>query len=421
MWSESDRRSGSRPGWAGRLAAALVLVVTASCGSLDDSGSPEAPTPPAAVPGVPVPEVSVPSAEVPAGAVPEVSVPGVSMASTTPVPSVTVSTASVRELESSEGGTTSAQAVDATPSTTGPTDADDPSIATVPQASDPATPDGAEASSSISVPTTPTPDESVPAATAPPADVPPTNITDSDTEAESSDLAATIREVETSVPTTLVPPTPVLESRSPTSAQRLAVESEASAEPSLSNLSLSLAVAPEAGDDYDRSEWGPHYSDLCFSTSEMLDPYTEAPIDVCHVDHVVALYEAHQSGGWAWSTDMKEQFSQDPANHVASRACVNSSKSGHDLFEWSRGSPESWSACRGQYAVTAAGRCFLALTTVTVKSSWGLTVDQPEADALVALSSACDDRLLPDTVTPEHTTVPEDEPPSPIESDSEPQ
>ena len=77
---------------------------------------------------------------------------------------------------------------------------------------------------------------------------------------------------------------------------------------------VSLAVAPEHGSDYDRDDWGPHNSDLCRGATGSPDPYTGTPIDICNVDHVVALYEAHQSGGWAWPIDMKQGFSQDPTN-----------------------------------------------------------------------------------------------------------
>ena len=61
---------------------------------------------------------------------------------------------------------------------------------------------------------------------------------------------------------------------------------------------------------------------------------------------------------------------------------MNQSKGGDDIFEWSDADIASSSACGGGYTVTAAGRCFLALTTVAVKSAWGLAVDQAEADIL---------------------------------------
>ena len=161
--------------------------------------------------------------------------------------------------------------------------------------------------------------------------------------------------------------------------------------PSVSFPSVSLPVAAEVASVYDRDEWGPHNSDMCREASGSSDPYTETVIDTCNVDHVVALHEAHESGGWAWSGSEKQRFSQDPINHVASRACVNQSKGGDDIAEWSDAEIASSSACGGGYQVTAAGRCFLATTTVAVKSAWDLSVDQAEADALAATLTNCGD------------------------------
>ncbi|MCY4424983.1 MAG: hypothetical protein OXC06_18130, partial [Acidimicrobiaceae bacterium] len=60
---------------------------------------------------------------------------------------------------------------------------------------------------------------------------------------------------------------------------------------------VSLPVVAEYGAGYDRDDWGPHNSSLCRGAAGSADPYTGAPIDTCNVDHVVALHEAHESGG----------------------------------------------------------------------------------------------------------------------------
>ena len=156
--------------------------------------------------------------------------------------------------------------------------------------------------------------------------------------------------------------------------------------------SVSLPLAPERDGGYNRDDWGPHNSGLCRGAVGSPDPYTGTPIDTCNVDHVVALHEAHQSGGWAWPAGQKQRFSQAPENHVASRACVNQSKGGDDIFEWSDTDIASSSACGGGYTVTRAGRCFLARTTVAVKSAWDLSVDQAEADSLTSTLTACGDQ-----------------------------
>ena len=163
-------------------------------------------------------------------------------------------------------------------------------------------------------------------------------------------------------------------------------------------------MAAEYNAGYDRDDWGPHNSGLCRGAVGTPDPYTGTPIDTCNVDHVVALHEAHESGGWAWTANTKQQFSQDPDNHVASRACVNQSKGGDDIFEWSEADIASSSACGGGYTVTFAGRCLLAQITVTVKSAWGLAVDQAEADAVSTTLAGCGDGA------PEFAGVPQNTP-----------
>ena len=168
---------------------------------------------------------------------------------------------------------------------------------------------------------------------------------------------------------------------------------------------VSLPVALEHDGDYDRDDWGPHDSDLCRGAVGSSDPYTGTPIDTCNVDHVVALREAHESGGWTWTVGTKRQFSRDPENHVASRACVNQSKGGDDIFEWSDADIASSSACGGGYRVTPAGRCLLARTTVAVKSAWGLAVDQAEAGALSRTLSGCGDHALGFSAEPPATTT----------------
>ena len=175
--------------------------------------------------------------------------------------------------------------------------------------------------------------------------------------------------------------------------------------PEVSVPDVVLPVVAEYGSGYDRDDWGPHNSDICRGAVGLSDPYTGTPIDTCNVDHVVALHEAHESGGWDWPASAKRQFSQDPDNHVASRACVNQSKGADDISEWSDADIASSSACGDGYTVTAAGRCFLAVTTVAVKSEWGLAVDQAEADALATTLAGCGDQAPGLSTEPQAATV----------------
>ena len=214
---------------------------------------------------------------------------------------------------------------------------------------------------------------------------------------------AEVSSPEVSVPEVTTPEVSVPEVSVPTTSVRV-VSVPTTSVPQVSMPVVSLPVAPEYDAVYDRDDWGPHHSDLCRGAAGSPDPYTGTSIDTCNVDHVVALHEAHESGGWSWPANQKQRFSQDPANHVASRACVNQSKGGDDVFEWSDADIARSSACGGGYMVTPAGRCFLARTTVAVKSAWSLTVDQAEANALTTTLAGCGDQTPELSAEPQATT-----------------
>ena len=263
----------------------------------------------------------------------------------------------------------------------------------------------------MSAPSTSVPEVSAPEVSAPEVSVPEVSVPEVSVP-EVSVPEVSVPEVsvpEVSVPEVSVPEVSVPEVSVPeVSVPEVSVPEVSVPEVSVPSTSVpvvSLAVTPEYDGGYDRDDWGPHTSGLCRGSVGSPDPYTGTPIDTCNVDHVVALHEAHESGGWAWPVDSKQRFSQDPDNHVASRACVNQSKGGDDISEWSDADIASSSACGGGYTVTLAGRCFLALTTVGVKSAWGLTVDQAEADALSTTLARCGDQALEVSAVPQDTTV----------------
>ena len=255
---------------------------------------------------------------------------------------------------------------------------------------------------SATAPTSPAPDYE-PSVSAPTSSAP-------DDEPSVSAPASAVSVPSTSVPAVIVPSVSVsvpLTSVPAVSVPAVIVPSvsvPSVSVPAASVPTVSLPVVGEYDAGYDRDDWGPHNSDLCRGAVGSPDPYTGTPIDTCNVDHVVALHEAHESGGWAWTANTKQRFSQDPDNHVASRACVNQSKGGDDIFEWSDADIASSSACGGGYTVTLAGRCLLAQITVTVKSEWGLAVDQAEADAVSTTLAGCGD------VAPEFAAVPQNTP-----------
>ena len=245
-----------------------------------------------------------------------------------------------------------------------------------------------EASAQAASPTTTTKAPAAPAADATPSTATPSTATPP---AATASIAT---------PSTLQTPDATAETESQQPAATVATQHDLEPSPGSTHLS----EAPEHDADYDRDDWGDHNSSLCRGAAGQPDPYTGTSIDTCNVDHVVALDEAHESGGWAWPPDDKRDFSQDPSNHVASRACVNQSKGGDDIDEWSDAAIASSTACGGGYAVTAAGRCFLARTTVSVKSKWELAVDQQEAETLTRVLASCGEEPL--TIAASATTAP---------------
>ena len=95
-----------------------------------------------------------------------------------------------------------------------------------------------------------------------------------------------------------------------------------------------------------------------------------------HVDHIVALKEAYDSGAAAWSSTRKAEFANDPANLWCLAASVNLSKSDGDLAEWAGGS--------------CAQRKRIATVTQQVKRAYGLSTDGAEQRAItVALAAQC--------------------------------
>ena len=95
-----------------------------------------------------------------------------------------------------------------------------------------------------------------------------------------------------------------------------------------------------------------------------------------HVDHVVALKEAYDSGASSWSNARKRQFANDPLNEWCLDAGLNVSKSDGDLAEWTGGS--------------CTQRQHIAEVTVAVKAKYGLATDSAERRAnQAAIAESC--------------------------------
>lgn len=96
-----------------------------------------------------------------------------------------------------------------------------------------------------------------------------------------------------------------------------------------------------------------------------------------HVDHVVALAEAWDSGAAAWSLETRTQFANDPVNLLVVTASSNQSKGDRDLGEWRPNRTDAW--------------CITATITIATKHRYQLSVDQRERDALTEMIATCDD------------------------------
>ncbi len=186
-------------------------------------------------------------------------------------------------------------------------------------------------------------------------------------------------------------------------------------EPSAADLTLldSLRVEAEpARSGYDRglfAHWGDADHDGCDTRCEVLtsqqlpdkswysawDGATEVDSSLVHIDHIVALAEAWDSGAHGWTSSRRRDFANDRANLIAVTASSNLRKSDKDAAEW--------------FPSHAASNCLWATTVVNVKAAYDLSVDQAEKNALGNLLKGCG--AAPATTTPPPTSPPPTSPP----------
>lgn len=129
------------------------------------------------------------------------------------------------------------------------------------------------------------------------------------------------------------------------------------------NSGKSSNSSQKSSSGYDRDNWSYNSSSArkrlgCDSTE--------------HVDHVVALKEAYDSGASNWSSSKKKQFANDSANQMCLNAKTNMSKSDGDLAEWDGGS--------------CSLRKRIAEITVEVKNKYNLEIDSAEQ---IAIENPC--------------------------------
>ncbi|MFF3404474.1 HNH endonuclease family protein [Streptomyces sp. NPDC002659] len=105
--------------------------------------------------------------------------------------------------------------------------------------------------------------------------------------------------------------------------------------------------------------WFSKYDGVTLTSSSSVD-----------VDHIVPLAEAWRSGADEWSSDRREDFANDldVSQLIAVSASSNRSKGDQDPSEW--------------LPSVASYHCTYARMWIWVKYYYGLSIDQPEYDAL---------------------------------------
>lgn len=110
-----------------------------------------------------------------------------------------------------------------------------------------------------------------------------------------------------------------------------------------------------------------------------VDPYSGAVITdprQLDVDHVVALGEAHRSGGWRWTRAARQAYANSldtPTHLLAVSASLNRAKGDK--------SPDKWLPPRG--------RCAYVRAWQAVKRRWGLQTTAPERAAIAGVLRGC--------------------------------
>mgnify|MGYP000739296454 CR=1 FL=1 len=182
---------------------------------------------------------------------------------------------------------------------------------------------------------------------------------------------------------------------------------ESSSSTDLEELLNTLKIAPENRTGYDR-ELFTHWIDIdgngCNTRVEVLiseslpglelldncelvggewvsvyDGATTANPSQFDIDHLVPLAEAWDSGASEWEPERREAFAnalESPDALIAVSASSNRSKGDKDPAEWLPPDESFW--------------CEYVSSWITIKSEWGLTVDQDEKSAMLRVIQDCD-------------------------------
>jgi len=123
------------------------------------------------------------------------------------------------------------------------------------------------------------------------------------------------------------------------------------------------------------------------ATGQWTCPYTGEIItdpSKVDVDHMVALNDAHGSGGWAWSSDQRERFANDlenPKHLLATSQYGNRSKGARGPDEW--------------LPPLESARCQYLQDWMKVKEGWELGMSESESGIITYMVKICEDGLIP--------------------------
>ena len=218
------------------------------------------------------------------------------------------------------------------------------------------------------------------------------------------------------VPTTKYEPYSEIEFETPTPPAWITSGSSRRSRPSnkaseYHGMLFHLDVLPEAHEpteQYDRREWGygqDHDQNCRYTRDEILisessiettfqserkckvatgmwvDPWTgesHADPNDLHIDHHVPIFNAHKSGGYAWSQELKQAFSNDQDLPEALNAI-----SAKTNLEKGADGPEKWKP------ENTAAHCSYAQGWISVKHKWHLAVSTAEKESLIAMLATC--------------------------------
>ncbi len=125
-------------------------------------------------------------------------------------------------------------------------------------------------------------------------------------------------------------------------------------------------------------------------TGTLPDPYTGQDLPFVrgedsgsqiHIDHIVSLSNAWQTGAQQLSSEQRENFANDPLNLWAVDGGANQAKSDGDAATW--------------LPPNKAIRCEMVAHQVAVKADYGLWVTPPEAEAIARVLGDCPGEPVP--------------------------